>query len=91
VGEKDTYYLTKTWLETNPDSRYLDQLEKINPEAYSLMNSIIKDGKAYKASVVYGASLGSKLTYGRGLDSFILALSESTNEIELVKIIYSLE
>jgi hypothetical protein len=90
IGEVDTYYLTKDWIIRNAEKRYLNKLQDVSPEAYELMKEIIYENQEYKASIVYGGSHNSQLTFGRGLDKFTDELKNSVNGIEVVKINYQL-
>jgi hypothetical protein len=90
IGEVDTYYLTRKWITQNAEGRYLNKLSELNPEAYELMKEIIYENQEYKASIVYGGSHNSQLTFGRGLDKFTDELKNSVNGIEVVKMNYQL-
>jgi Mg-chelatase subunit ChlD len=90
IGDVDTYYLTRVWLKESGERRYLTKLRELKPEAYELMNEVIAGRKNYKASVVYGGSHNSKLTFGRGLDMFADILKSDVTGIEFVKINYNI-
>jgi hypothetical protein len=90
IGEVDTYYLTKDWIIRNAEKRYMNKLQDVSPEAYELMEGIIEREEKYIASIVYGGSHNSQLTFGRGLDKFTDELKNSVNGIEFVKVNYQI-